>query len=185
MDKHQHIKAQLDRILSEEGDVFVFDEKNIYSTLEERQEGTSNLMMKLLTIFGALLAMLTFLIFLGISGLYESPTGLLIFGVLFLGSSIALSKYYTKFSIDTFSVSLYITGLSLITARLLLLKVNENTAVLLLAFLAFCTLFITQDFLLSFISLLVISNSFLFLLLYNSYYEYIHVFITVHLLSMK
>lgn len=184
MDKLTSKKAILDSIRISEGAKFECDEKAILEAYNTQGENKSNFAIKILSIFGGFLATLTFLGFLVLSGLYDSEFGLLIFGIGFIISAIGLNKVYNKLIIDTFSISMYVIGFALLAFGLSGMNVNENSIAILISFIALCSLIITQNFMLSFISVLAISGSFLFLIISNNTYHLIHLYITINTLIL-
>ncbi len=179
MDKLTNKTTLLDSIRLSEGIKFECNEKAILNEYQNQKENKSSLAIKVLSIFGGFLATLAFLGFLAITGLYDSKFGLLIFGIGFIISAIWLNKEYDKLIIDTFSISIYVTGFALFAFALSQMKVDENTIAMLIGVIALCSLFITQNYILSFISVLVISGSFLTLIISNDLYGLIHLYITV------
>ena len=180
MDKRTNVKAFIDRIRTSEGVNFEYDEDAIlkeYNTLEEQK---SSLTIKILSIFGGFLATLAFLGFLFIAGLYNSELGLLVFGSGFIISALWLHKVYDKLVIDTFSISLYVTGFVLLSFALSGMNIDDNIIAVLVILIAVSSLLITQNFILSFISILIISGSFIFLIISNDIYDLIHLYISIH-----
>ena len=174
MDKRTNVKAFIDRIRTSEGVNFEYDEDAIlkeYNTLEEQK---SSLTIKILSIFGGFLATLAFLGFLFIAGLYNSELGLLVFGSGFIISALWLHKVYDKLVIDTFSISLYVTGFVLLSFALSGMNIDDNMIAVLVILIAVSSLLITQNFILSFISILIISGSFIFLIISKDIYDLIH-----------
>ncbi|NQX82296.1 MAG: DUF4401 domain-containing protein [Flavobacteriaceae bacterium] len=184
MDKLTNKKALLDSIGLSEGAKFECDEKAIFEEYNTQGENKSSLAIKILSIFGGFLATLTFIVFLAIAGLYSSESGLLIFGASFIISAIWLNKVYNKLIIDTFSVSIYVIGFALLAFGLSEMSVDENIIAILISLIALCSLIITQNFILSFISVLAISGSFLFLIISNNSYDLIHLYVTINTLVL-
>ena len=184
MDKSTNITTLLDSIRLSEGAEFEYDEKAIFNEYKNQKENKSSLAIKVLSIFGGFLATLAFLGFLAIVGLYDSEFGLLIFGIGFIISAIWLNKEFDKLIIDTFSISIYVIGFALFAFGLSEMKVDENTISILICVIALCSLFITQNYILSFISVLAISGSFLTLIISNDLYDLIHLYIAVFTLLL-
>lgn len=184
MDKLISKKALLDRVRLLGGTKFEYNEKAILDEYQIQGENKSSLAIKVLSIFGGFLATLAFLGFLAIAGLYESEFGLLIFGIGFIISAIWLNKVYDKLIIDTFSISTYVIGFALLAFGLLELNVDENIVTILISMIAVTSLFITQNYILSFISVLTITGSFLTLIISNDLYNLIHLYIAVNTLIL-
>lgn len=180
MEKLTNKKSFLDTIRFSEGTEFECDENAILKEYEVNHENTSSLAIKILSIFGGFLGSLTFLGFLGLVGLYESEFAFLIFGIGFIISAVWINKKYDKLLIDTFSISIYVIGFVLFFYGLTLFKVDENIGLLLVISIALSSLFITQNYILSFISILLISGSFLTLILSNNAYNIIPIYIAIN-----
>jgi hypothetical protein len=184
MDKLTNKKALLDRIRLSEGDGFECDEAAILETYDKQGEDKSSLAIKVLSIFGGFLATLTFLLFLGISGLYDSKIALLITGLVFIIAALSLNRIFDKLIIDTFSVSAYIIGLALFGFGMLEMDIHPNNTIILIGLIAMLSLFVTQNYILSFIAILTISGSFFMYITYNGFYNLIHLYIAVHVLML-
>lgn len=185
MDKLTNIKALLDSIRLSEGTKFECDEDAIYEEYNTQRENKSSLAIKVLSIFGGFLAALAFLGFLAITGLYNSEFGLLIFGIGFIISAIWLNKASDKLIIDTFSISIYVIGFALLAFGLSGMKVDKNIIAILISLIALSSLIITQNFILSFISVLTISGSFIFLIISNNSYNLIHLYVAIYTLILS
>jgi hypothetical protein len=184
MDKLTSKKALLDSIRLSEGAKFECDENAIYEEYNTQGENKSSLAIKVLSIFGGFLATLTFLGFLAITGLYNSEFGLLVFGIGFIISAIGLNKAYDKLIIDTFSISIYLIGFALLAFGLSEMNVDENIIAILISLIALSSLIIAQSFILSFISVLAISGSFIFLIISNNLYNLIHLYVAINTLIL-
>ena len=184
MDKLISKKWLLDRVRLSEGSKFECNEKAIFNEYQIQGENKSSLAIKVLSIFGGFLATLAFLGFLAIAGLYDSGFGLLLFGIGFIILAIWLNKEYDKLIIDTFSISTYIIGFTLLAFGLTQLNVDENIIIILISIIAISSLFITQNYILSFISVLTIFGSFLTLIISNDLYNLIHLYIAVNTLVL-
>ena len=94
MDKLTNRMALLDTIRLSEGVNFECDEKAILNEYNLQKENKSSLSIKILSVFGGFLGMLSFLGFLALAGLYDSEFGLLLFGTGFIVAAIWLNKEY-------------------------------------------------------------------------------------------
>ncbi|EGV42120.1 DUF4401 domain-containing protein [Bizionia argentinensis JUB59] len=180
MDKLENKKALLYHISEVEGDRFFYEEDAILMEYKKQDQNKSSLAIKILTIFGGFSAMLAFLGFLLISGLYDSEIGMLIFGIIFIVSALILDKIFNKLIIDTFCVSLFIIGLVLLCIGLFEMRLNENTVALIICAISFSSLFLTQNYILSFLAILIFNGSLLSLILINDYYNLIHLYIAIN-----
>jgi uncharacterized membrane protein len=183
MSNKEHITGLLDYFQNTEGKPLIFDEDAIVSAYQKDSDNQS-LPIKILSVFGGILASLAFLGFLLIAGLHNSEMGLLVFGSIFIAGSIWISKKYDRIIIDTVSVSSFIIGFILTGLGLYELRVNEDMTSIIFIIIAFGSLWIVQNYILSFIAVLIINGSFLMLILSNNAYNLIHVQVAVLALAM-
>jgi uncharacterized membrane protein len=149
------------------------DEVAMNSSFVKKSE-VQSMSLQLLSIFGGVIGSLTFIGFLKSAGLYQSEIGMLIFGGLFIGAALLLNKLYDTTLIDAISVSVYISGLIMLVYALREFKVDKNIVNSSLIVMMCCFLGITQRYLFSFISILVIIGCILSLLISNNSFDYIH-----------
>jgi hypothetical protein len=178
MRNKEDIIELLEYFQSTDENLLKFDEDAIVSAYQKNNDNQS-LSIKILSIFGGILASLAFLGFLFIAGLYNSDIGLLVFGGLFIAGSIWINKEYDKIIIDTVSVSSFIIGFILIGFGLGQLNVNEDIISIVFIIIAFSSLSIVQNYILSFVSVLIINGSFLTLIISNNTYNFIHFYVSV------
>jgi hypothetical protein len=180
MDKIENRKSLLEAIRLSEGTEFEYDEKAILTAYKNQDENTASLAIKILSIFGGFLASLTFLGFIALGGFFESENAITILGIVFIVSAIGLNIKYDKLIIDTFSISIYVIGFCLLFFGLTQLKVDENIALLIVITIAFSSLCITQNYMLSFISILTINGGLLGLIFENDVYNLINLYIAIN-----
>ncbi|MFV0531877.1 MAG: DUF4401 domain-containing protein [Flavobacteriales bacterium] len=176
MRNKENIKELLDYFQAIEGKELQFDEDAIV-TAYQKDNDHQTLAIKVLSVFGGILASLAFLGFLFISGLYDSDWGLLIFGVLCMAGAIWANKKYDKIIIDTVSVSFFIVGFILLGLGLNQLQISDNTISAVFMLIALLSLSIVQNYILSFISVLIVNGSILFILIDS--YNLIHIYVSV------
>ena len=87
MRNKENIKEILSYFQATEEKAFDFDEAAIVTAYQKNNDNQS-LPIKILTVFGGILASLAFLGFLLIAGLYNSDVGLLLFGTLCIAAAI-------------------------------------------------------------------------------------------------
>ena len=171
--KH-NISENLALIAQSEGEGFSYEQEEIeqeYAFLEDNEAG---LAIKILSVIGGFLATLFFLGSIVSAIASYSEAGLLVFGLLSIGFAIWLNVTTSRLIIDTISVSTFAAGFSMIGVGFAMLEVDENFIGIAFIIIALATLSITQNFILSFISILFINGSFLFLIVVNSVYSLIH-----------
>ena len=176
MNYQTDIKEKIEHIALSEGNKFEFDEIGIGHELSKLQTDKSSLAIKILSITGGFLSTLAFLGFLFIAGLDDSRVGMVIVGLLSIGAAVWLNVAFNKLIIDTLSVSAYAIGFCLLAFGLGELKVNENVISILFVIISIVVLIITQNYILSFISILIINGDFLFLIINNDSYSIIHIY---------
>jgi hypothetical protein len=171
MKQENEIRDLLMQIHSAKNNTVEFDEAGIIAEYTHKNTEKSSLAIKILTILGGFLATLAFLGFFMVAGLYKSGELTIIFGGIAVGSSIWLNKAYDRLIIDTFSISLFACGLFLIGIGADQLNLDENILPLIFFAIGICTLVITQNFIISFISILLIFGSVLWLIgMHHSYF---------------
>ncbi|PIF47498.1 uncharacterized protein DUF4401 [Chryseobacterium sp. 52] len=175
MRNKQEIKELLDYFQTTENKELKFDEEAIFADYQKNNSHQS-LAIKILSIFGGILASLSFVGFLLLAGLYDSGSGLLIFGTLSIIGGVFINKIYDKTIIDTISVSSYIIGFVLLAIGLFKMDMNENTVSLLFIMIAIAALFIVRSYIIIFISVLIMSGAFLTLIASSKSFDVIHVY---------
>ena len=139
------------------------------------KEETQSLSIKILSVFGGVLASLAFLAFFSITGLYDSNIGLLVFGITCIVGAILISKVFDKIIIDTISISFFIVGFILLFIGL---KITNNLIYVIFIAIAFSSLMIVRNYILSFVSILIINGSILALIIFNEGYNLIHLYVS-------
>jgi len=142
----------------------IVDEEAIAKAYQKSREKQS-LAIKVLSIFGGILASLAFLGFLMMTGLYDSKVGLTLFGFVFIAGVLLTSKAYDKIIIDTFNVSFFIIGLTMIGFGLEKLRMSDESLSIIFFFIALISLSIVRNYILSFIAVLLAGGSILALII--------------------
>ncbi len=182
MDKFINKKKLLNELHLIEGEDFVYNENAIHTEYQIKEENQSSLSIKILSVLGGLLATLSFIGFLFITGLFNSELGLLILGGAFLFFTIIINKESNKITIDTASIVTYIIGIVLLSIGLKEMEFTENNILILVSIIGMGTLFITQNYMLSFVAILTINGSFLILIAFNKIPNLIHLYISFNTL---
>ncbi|UKB83374.1 DUF4401 domain-containing protein [Chryseobacterium sp. MEBOG06] len=175
MRNKEEIRELLDYFQTTENKNITLNEKAIFAAYEKNDDHQS-LAVKILSIFGGILASLAFLGFLLIAGLYDSTAGLLISGTIGITAGIFINKAYDKIIIDTISVSSYIIGFALLTFSLAKLELNDNVISLICILIAALSLVIVQSYIIVFISVLIINGGILALIVGNHSFGMIHLY---------
>ena len=145
----------------------------------QKKDDHQSLAVKILSVFGGILASFAFIGFLLIAGLYDSKEGLAIFGSISIVGGIVISKIYDKIIIDTFSVSAYIIGFILLAMGLIQMEITENSVSFIFMIIAAISLCIARSYILTFISVLIISGAVLTLIISNEAFEFIHLYTSI------
>jgi len=184
MEKLTNIKTLIKRIGLSEGGNFEYDEKAILDEYQNQEENQSSLSIKILSILGGFMAAIAFVAFLELTGLIHSKLGLLIFGFGFIIAAVWLTIASDKLIIDTFSISIFVTGFILVHNAFRLIRFDENYTAISIAGIALIALFLTQNYILSFISVLIVSGSVFYLIILNHLYDSIHLYIGIYTLLL-
>ncbi|MEO9209703.1 MAG: DUF4401 domain-containing protein [Ginsengibacter sp.] len=146
----------------------------------QKNNAQQSLAIKVLSIFGGLLASIAFFGFFYITGLYNSELGLLVFGILFITSAFLININNEKLMLDAVSVSLFIIGGILFGMGLAKLEITNNGISIAFMIIAILSIFIGRNYILTFISVLIFNGAIIALILSNNNYELIHLYISAH-----
>ncbi len=170
----------LKQIESQEGAGFEMDEKSILMEYDKKHENSRGMAIKVLSIFGGILSCLAFLGFLFILGIYSSSWGMFVMGIGLIAGSILLTNRFEKLVVDAISVSIYVLGFILLVAALSSFVFHEDALLLVSIVISMATLFLARNYLLSFISVVVVGASLLLLIISNDAYEAVHFYIILY-----
>lgn len=179
MNNKDDIKTMLDYFQKTEDKPLLFDEDAIVSAYRN-DSGNQSLSVKILSVFGGILASSVFLSFLSIFYAYVS----LILGGIFIAASIWINKKFDKFIMDTVSISCFIIGFILIGLGFEELDIDGTIISIVFIIIACGSLCIVQNYILSFVSVLVINGSLLMLITWNEAYDAIHAYVILIALAM-
>lgn len=174
MRNKEEIKELLNHFQTENKDV-TFDEEAIFSAYQKNDDHQS-LAVKILSIFGGILASLAFVGFLFITGLYDSTTALFILGTFLILGGIFINKIYNTTILDTVSISSYIIGFIILTLALFKMEMTENTVSLICILIAAVSLIIARSYIIAFASVLIINGAIITLISLNKNFDFIHVY---------
>jgi len=176
------LKEKLKIIQLSEADKFEYDEDVILKAYQKSNENNSGLAIKILSILGSFLAMLAFGSFLYAAGLSNSKYGLLFFGLVFIMVAVLINKENKRLSVDTLSASLYVTGFALLSTSLSVFNLDDNLIAIAFIAIAIIALYVTQNYILSFISIMISAGSSLSLIFINESYNLVHLYILFYVL---
>ncbi|MCL2326283.1 MAG: DUF4401 domain-containing protein [Proteobacteria bacterium] len=139
---------------------FSFDEEAIVA--ERSQARATSLPMHVLSLFGGLISASFFLLFLGVTGLFDSKFAMGFLGTIFLMATILFSALHShKPHIHALCAPIYLAGLALLSFAI---DASSTTTCFILIVISLITLAAVRSFLLSFLSVLTINGSIIFLL---------------------
>lgn len=176
MEQLNSITELLNRISSSKEDTFVYDEIGIQEECLKEEEQSSSLVIKILSVLGGIMATLAFVAFVFLTSLIDSKVGMVVFGIAGIITAFGLDRAFDKLIIDTSSIAAYIVGLCLLFFGLEKFDIDDSLLFILVAIVAIIGLFFSQNFMLSFISVLVISFCSFGLIVANTQFEFLHLY---------
>ena len=179
MRNNEEIKNLVDYLKTSENKELTFDEEAIFADYQKEEEDDQSLAIKILSIFGGIFAASAFLGFILIGGLYDMEVGLLIFGVSFIAVAIWISKTYDKIFMDTISISFYMIGFILFGISLEKQQVSQNVISIIFIILSLISLKVVQNYLISFVSVLIINGSVFTLIVSNDAVNLVYLYVSV------
>lgn len=182
MEPKTRLKHLLGKI--QDGNDLKIDKKALEVAIAANGSEKSSLSIKILSVVGGILASLAFMASLTFFGIYDSEISMLVLGVIFITSSLALNRLYDNLITDTFSISIYLIGIALVIAAFLSWDIDENVVTISVLIVAICSLFIVRNFMLLFISIMAIAVCLMILIISNDHYALIHLFIAFYAFSL-
>ncbi|MFD3001398.1 DUF4401 domain-containing protein [Pontibacter toksunensis] len=180
MDNRAHpVDVLLEQIRQEEGEAFVFDEGKIREDISKSVSSSASLPIRLLTIFGGIMASIFFIGFLLLIGLYDSDLGMLIVGLVFLIGSVAILRYNANTMMETSCVAFNMMGYLLFCTGFSELISSDIALCVALAALAAGVFLVADNMLLRFLAVLVFFGSLAGITLIYEADNLMHVFIGV------
>lgn len=155
------LKETLEVVRLLEGADFHCNEEALFQDYQKQEANKSTLVIKILTFLGIFLASLTFLGFLALVHLFDSEVSVLMLGVCLLFLSVFLDKKYDELILNLFRISAYLIGGSLFIGGLFELRLEENTVIGLVIVIALALLMATHNYIIAFISVIVINGAML------------------------
>lgn len=177
--EQQALDIILRQIREEEGEDFIYDRAKINEDTQQQTPPLVNLPVKLLTMLGGILASLFLLGFLLVSGLYDSPTGMLVAGLLLLVGSVVLIRLRKDVLLQTSCVSFHIIGYLLFSVGFSGIFQSETALYSLLALLALGIFFAAANPILTFLAVLVVNGSLAAILLDHGAFNLMHGYIGI------
>lgn len=180
MRNKENIKNVLDDLRATSSKEIHFDEEAIIAAYQEKSTNHQSLSIKILSIFGGIMACLAFLGFIFIAQIFDSKIGLIILGGICIAGSALISRLSGKTIMDTLSVTFFITGFTLLGFGI---SKDENIVYIVFITLALCTLFFVQSYILSFISVLIINGCIIAFAADNKMYSLSYIIISLQAIA--
>jgi hypothetical protein len=181
MKSENDITALLSEFQREGGDSFTYDGKAICAEYEKNHTQATPLAIQVLSIFGGLLGTLFLSVFFGLAG-YLVMT---FFGIVFIVATIGINRYYDKPLLNTSTVSFYVAGFCLLGFALFTRDISSITVCLVFIVISLITLFIVQNFMLSFLAVLIINGSIVFIMANNHFFDELYIYIAVLIAALN
>jgi len=177
MENKERVTSLLDNIRQSEGSSFEFDEATIRKEYDKASGSSSSLIIKIIIVLGGTLATFSFFGFLIAAGLNDNSKAEIILGIILIGAGIFLNKKFDKLIIDTFSISTYGLGYLILGLGIDQFGNEDNYICLAFILLALISIAITKNYILVFVSVLIINGSILGLISINESFHFIHPYI--------
>ena len=178
---NKNIETYLEEIQTEKGEDFSCDYDGIkeeYQTIENNQ---SSITIRILSIFGGLLGMITFLIALGITGLLDEGVSSIVVGSICLIGAIIINRATKTIFLDTLSVSAFVAGFLLIDFGLFEFNEEGSVVCMINMLIAICALAFSRNYIYTFLTILIFQISTLFLITINDVHNLVHAYIAVNI----
>ncbi len=171
----KHIEL-INKVAATEGEGFQYDENQIEMEYEMQGGNNPKLAITVLTILGGILSSILFTAFILIMGVYQSGGALFFLGVAFIATSIWLNTEIRSLLINTFSISAYIIGYILIAVGLMEMGNFDNGIAFSFIIISLISLSLTQNQLISTVSILMGIGAILSLVIINDLFPIWHLF---------
>ncbi len=174
MDREAEINEMIEQIQMVTGNTIEVNAEAMAEKYEQINSQKTGLAIKVISILGGFIGSLAFVGFLLIGGLYNSSLGLVITGILFIAFAIISKKLTENIIIDTSAIAFYCIGYALIAIGLTKGNIDESIIAIVFIVLALFTIIVRSSYLISFLSVLLINSSLIFLIIDNNSIELIH-----------
>lgn len=171
MTNNQELLKKIEALTHDSEAGFQINNQKVVEEYQHLKENRTNIAIKILSILGIILSVLSFLAALLFLNLLDEKLNLIISGALLLILSIVGLKKYSSIIIDTASITLYAVGGWMLIYGL---DTNNTNLILVLCIvISSCTLVIVQRYLLSLLNMLCIIYA-IFALIANNFENMIY-----------
>jgi len=160
------------------GHPLVIAEEALLAAIENPAE-ESSIAIKVLSVFGGLLASLAFCGFLFLAGVFSSNWSMLIFGIISIGVGLLIPKFDKKIVWDTSSAAFYGVGLICVGIAMESLRFGFNNFLLLGIAIALLTIYLNNSYILTFLATLQIIGFKVSWIIMNDIPQLLQVYIAV------
>jgi hypothetical protein len=171
----KHIEL-INQVAAAEGEGFHYDANKIEMEYEMQGGNSPKLAITVLTILGGILSSLLFTAFILIMGAYESGGMMIFLGIAFIAISIWLNIEMHSLLLNTFSISAFIIGYTLIAIGLMEMGNYDNGIAFSFILISIISLLLTQNQLVSIVAIVMGIGGILSLVLINDLFPLWHLF---------
>lgn len=153
------VKEFIHHLQVTEGEGFSCDEQALENYYKEKEENNATTAIKILSVVGGVFASLLFLGFLALAGLFNSSEGMTtsaVIGGIAIAVALFINQQSHKIITDTFSITLYGTGLILMAIAFADIEVPADVIALLGIIIGGLSLWMAQNYILSFVATVMI-----------------------------
>ena len=183
MKNKDYIQELLVHFENNENEPILISEEKILNEFQKNNENHS-LAIKILSVFGGIMASIAFSVFIGITGIYEMDFVSFVLGFTLIGFGLVANKNIENILIDTLSISVFIIVYILIGIGFSSLGSSENTITTVILLTAFSSIIFVQNFMIAFISILVINGCFITLMITNDFADLIQIYVSILAFSL-
>ena len=159
------------------------DMDTLGAKLRMSDAGKTGITLKILSVIGGLIASSMLSGFFVSSGLLETPPALMVSGILFIGGALWMNRKADHLVLDTFSISVFLLGFAHLAWAMSKSGWELEYAILALGGTALFAFAVTKGYMLSLFSALIVSSSMLLLLVQKKWYDGIHAYVVLWLIS--
>jgi len=177
LEKLDHIQKILEELKHSEGEGFVLNQINLSEEIKKYEKENASLVIKIITILGGFLGS-TFLVasISSLLNLSSKPIFILSFAILLILISVLSSRFSKILIFDTIFVSTLLWGILLVSVSLTDLKVDQLAISIYLLLIGIFTIIVSKNSYQSFIAVLIIAGSLLWLIKISHYFWLFHVY---------
>jgi hypothetical protein len=175
MRNENDVTQLLTEVLTEAGEGFTFDEKAIRTEYEKRRTQATPLSVQVLSILGGILSTGAIIGFFAMEGILDSKAAMIFFGIGFIIAAVGLNRTHEKPLLDTANVAFFIVGFFFLG-----LSIDSVVPIcIIFIVIAFIVLFVVQNLILSFLSVLLINGCIATLIIESGSVDLMYIYITI------